>query len=235
MPAARGTIHRSRATAAGTQALLVLTNDVWNSTMSGLGVLPLRRDVPEAEAPHAVAVDELYALASRPTQVGPADDILGPAIAVADDGHLAGVEDALLSFLQIAEVVRPTPAPPRRPPPGRVTYPLWGEIYYLDPPIEGERKRFVVVSPSAWNAVSGLAGVVRMTTAAKYDRTFFPTVLGGRAQACPGELATVRSNRLRIRGDQRPSPSVLPLADMAAVLQGIVRTWGLEEALRRAS
>lgn len=234
MPVARGTIHRSLATAAGTQALLVLTNDVWNSTMSGIGVLPLRGDVPAAEAPHAVAIDELYALASRPTQVGPADDVLGPAIAVADDGQLSSVEDALLAFLQISEILGPMPAP-RRPPPGRITYPLWGEIYYLDPPIQGQRKRFVTVSPNPWNAVSGLAGVVRLTTAIKYDRTFFPTVLGGRAQACPGELATVRSTRLRIRGDQRPTPSILPLADMAAVLRAIVQTWGLEEALRRAS
>src|SRR5262249_41694583 len=77
--------------------------------------------------------------------------------------------------------------------------------------------RYVVVSTDEWNSASKVPLVVRTTTQLKSFEEF-PAINYGRAQACCPEISAVRT--ARVDRKRRPSPSRLPVSEMAAVANG---------------
>ena len=236
MPFLRGVIYAAAQQLPGTEAFLVITNDRWNQTMSQIGVLPVRRDVPEHDIPYSTPLpDGGQIVASRlvAPDIGPgATPLLGPARGSATEEVLAAVEDKLVLFLQLERLVVPAPRIPR--PVGDATrYPVWGDLYLAGSPIDGERKRRIVVSPSAWNALSGLATLVRTTTAFKLDDVAFPRIQGGAASACCGDATTMVHEQVRLSERERPYPRVATMAEMALVARGLAATHELDRAIAR--
>lgn len=236
MPFLRGVIYAAAQQLPGTEAFLVVTNDRWNQTMSQIGVLPVRRIVPEHDAPYSAPLpDGSQILASRlvaPDVSSGASPLLGVARGAVTDDVLAAVEDRLVLFLQLDRLVAPAPRIPR--PVGDATrYPIWGDIYLAGPPVDGERKRRIVVSPNAWNAVSGLATLVRTTTAFKYDDVAFPQIQGGAARACCGDATTMVHGQIRLSERERPEPRAATMAEMTRLAKGLIATHELDRAIAR--
>lgn len=236
MPIARGTIRALSSEDADTTGGLIITNDRWNANMSWVGVSPVRRAVEPYEAPYSVQLGSglfattgrIVALAAPPhphTQLGPVEAAL-----TADE--LDRCEDALCRFLQIPLLLG---AGTRIPPVlGAVTYPLWGEIYDAEPPINGERKRYVVVSPNPWNAASGSATLVRTTSPVKRGSAAFPLIQGTAARACCGEATTVPNTAIRMARRDRSTPMTTTRADMVSIARGFLVTHDLRSAATRA-
>lgn len=236
MPFLRGVIYAAAQALPATEAFLVVTNDRWNQTMSQIGVLPIRRVVPQCDAPYSTPLPSGgHVLASRlvAPDVGPtAPPLLGAARGAVMPEVLAAVEEQLILFLQLDRLRAPAPRIPG-PAGDATTYPVWGELYLAGPLINGERKRRVVVSPNAWNAASGLATLVRTTTSFKYDDEAFPKIQGGAARACCGDATTMSHEQIRLAERERPHPRVATMAEMTRIAKGFVATHGLGRALAR--
>lgn len=237
MPLARGTI---RALAGGdprTKGALIITNDRWNASMNWVGIVPVRESIEPYEAPYSARLDGgLFAAAGRvvalvapphpASRLGSVGAILGP-------DELGRCEDALCRFLQIPLLLGPAVRSP--PVFGEPSYPLWGEIYYAEPPINGELKRYIVVSPNLWNAASGIVTLVRTTSKAKYDSEMFPAIQGTAAHAVCGEATAVPQGMIKFgRRVKRPTPITTTRRDMVSIARGILVTHGLESAAKRA-
>jgi len=205
--------------------------------MPSVGVIAIRRSVDPGEAPYATRLDAgSFAVAPRLVSVlapEDADSPLGSLVSVISPAELDAVEDRLCSFLQLPGVLGPIPRQVRALY-ARDPYPVWGDIYLADPLIGQERKRYVVVSPNAWNSVAPTATIVRTTTATKHDHVAFPPVQRGKAHACCGEATSVPRNALRLASRDRPIPSTLTLGDMVSIARGIATTHQLGDAVRRA-
>ncbi|MHB1162566.1 MAG: hypothetical protein ACYC66_08785 [Chloroflexota bacterium] len=156
---------------------------------------------------------------------------LGRPLVVLDDVRLALVEDVLCHILALEELCRAEPGRPRLPA-GAIDYPLWGEIYWAGEPIDGEYKRWVVVSRDDWNRATGTSILVRTTSQKKRSGPEFPSIQKGQARACCGDATTILARRIRHQG-KRPDPERLNTQDMAAIARGIVETHGLAGALER--
>jgi mRNA-degrading endonuclease toxin of MazEF toxin-antitoxin module len=214
-----------------TVAVLVLTNNRWNATMHSVGVVPLR--MPDGNtsplAPIVSTSPALQAVAGRLLVVEKAS--LGAARFVFEGEQLAPVEDALMEVLALDDLFR---SPPRRPPSpsGAVTYPRWGEVYYVaGQRFDTEHKRYVVVSNDRWNRADGTAIAVRTTTQARRWGAAFPDIQQGVARACCGDATAFAARRFILR--TRPQPAWLPLADMTAIARGLVETHQLHAAVER--
>jgi hypothetical protein len=141
------------------------------------------------------------------------------------------VEDKLVDVLALVDLCCSDPLPPHSPS-GAVTYPRWGDIYWVKGfDTGGQDKRYVVVSHDHHNAATGRPFVVRTTTAPKRNAQDFPLVQNGDAHTCPGELQTAPTDRVEMR--KRPRPDSLNLADMSATAYGLVSTLELEAAVVR--
>jgi hypothetical protein len=144
---------------------------------------------------------------------------------VADGSELETVARALRGLLGHQGLLSAQPVAPPRPP-GPVSYPAWGEVYY-GPPVGGQSKRYVVVSHDLHNQATGRPVVVRTTSRQKRNHRSFPAIAAG-ARACCGDAATVAERDIRWRpGDGRPDPRSLQLADMVAIAQGMAETHGI--------
>jgi len=128
-----------------------------------------------------------------------------------------------------------TPAPRIPPPLGAGRYPVWGQIYLAGPPVQGERKRRVAVSPNAWNAISGMATFVRTTTSFDRHGPEFPQIQGGASRACCGDVTTFEHGRVLLAPRDQPVPQVVTMRDMVAIGRGLVVTHELESAAARAA
>lgn len=237
MPVARGSIRAINTADATTRAVLVITSDRWNARTNSVGVLPIRSEVESFEGSFSVELQNgLFAVAARiEAVVAPPhpQSRLGQVLAVATAAQLEECEDALLHYLQIPLLLgSATRFPPVL---GQPTYPLWGEIYYAEPPIDDERKRYVVVSPNTWNAASGLVSVVRTTSKTKWDSELFPPLQRGAAFACCGELTTILHGAIRYgTRAKRPDPMTTTRLDMNSIAHGFLAAHGSEGAVLRA-
>lgn len=237
MPLARGTVRAIRSDDPRTKGALIITSDRWNASTNWVGVIPIRESVEPYEAPYSAQLDNgLFAGAARiaalvaPPHPG---SRLGPVEAVLNAAEMGRCEDALCRFLQIPLLLSSSVRLP--PLLGEPTYPLWGEIYYAEPPIDDERKRYIVVSPNAWNAASGMATLVRTTSREKYESEMFPAIQGATTRACCGEATTVPHGMVRFgRRIKRPDPMTTTRADMVSIARGFLVTHGLEAAAQRA-
>ncbi|MDO8465242.1 MAG: hypothetical protein Q7S46_08330, partial [Gallionella sp.] len=233
---ARGTVRAIASDDPLTKGALIITNDRWNSSTSWVGVIPVRESVEPYEVPYSVQLDNrLFATAGRIGALVAAPhqrSRLGAVEVVLTPKELARCEDALCHFLQIPLLLGPAVRLP--PVLGQPDYPLWGEIYYAEPPINDELKRYIVVSPNSWNAVSGTASLVRTTSQMKYDSELFPPIQNGAARACCGEATTVRHGMLRFGSRvRRPAPMTTTRPDMARIARAFLVTHGLDASARR--
>ncbi|MBI4493591.1 MAG: hypothetical protein HY690_12445 [Chloroflexi bacterium] len=208
-----------------------MTSDDWNERMLEVGVVPLHASTGKvtALAPLVCDAPPLQALPGRLVSV--AKEALGGARLVLDERQMARVEDALCEVLALRGLCREPPARPRSPS-GPVSYPRWGEVYYVaGQNIGGERKRYVVVSNDFWNSASESVIAVRTTTAARRWGLEFPAIQRGAARACCGDAASLVTRHFNLR--QRPQPEWLTTEDMAAIARGLVETHQLHAALSR--
>jgi hypothetical protein len=215
----------------------VLTNDRWNQSMLQIGAIAIRESVEPFDAPYAVPFAGGGALvASRIVSSDQSSDLplLGPVISALDSAALAAIEDRLCEFLQLPALFTPSPHVPG--PLGDASrYPVWGQIYRAGLLINGERKRRLVVSPNAWNAVSELATLVRTTTSFARYGDEFPQIQRGAARACCGDAITFEHSSVRLARRDRPSPHTATMPDMIAVGRGLMAAYELADAVRRLS
>jgi mRNA-degrading endonuclease toxin of MazEF toxin-antitoxin module len=215
----RGEVHRLAGRQAG---ILVLTNDTWNRLMGSVGGVLV---AAAGSDPLAVALPGFGGVALCAVLLAIPLRLLGRLEHVAAAAELTEIAEAVRGLLGHPGLLSSPPeAPPR--PPGPVTYPAWGQVYY-GPPIGGESKRYVVVSHDLHNRSTGRPAVVRTTSRHKRDHRSFPAIRAG-ARACCGDAATVAERDLRCRpGDGRPEPPSLTLLDMVAIAHGMAETHGI--------
>lgn len=204
--------------------------------MSSVGVVPIRSRVEtfdqpfSVELPHGVSV-----VASRLVSTDERDPklaLLGPASGSLDAATLAAVEDKLRDFLQLPQLLQQSPHV-LRPLGDASAYAVWGQIYLAGPRLDGERKRRIVVSPNAWNAVSEMATLVRTTTSFERFGPDFPKIQGGSVRACCGDLTTMPLQSVLLNPRERPVPSTATMTDMQSIARGLVVSHDLDASLRR--
>lgn len=208
-----------------TRAWLVLSIDDWNERLQRYVGVPLQDPRPTEMpfAPHIVVGGTvLEAMVGRLAPLFP--EQLGGALAALADGDVATVEAALRDLLGFPLLFSPNPTRPR-PPAGQITYPLWGELYYVGPRIGGELKRFVCVSINEWNRADDSALFVRTTCQRKRSTDWFPYIQNGRAQAACGDVAFATGRAVDFR--QRPPFPTVSLPDMLAIARGLADVLGL--------
>lgn len=227
-----------RTGASRSHAVLILTSPEWNATMSQVGGVVVRQHVAALEEPHCVglaggdiavccAVVSLLAPSLEESPIGEAIRDLGPE-------ELEQVEDRVAMFLRLPQLAAGRPLRPELPgDPAR--YPLWGDVYYAEPLIDDERKRYVIMSPNAWNAVAPYVSLVRTTSRDKANVAAFPLIEGGAARAACGDLSVRRHGEIIIDPRSRPTPRTVSFGDMSVIARGIARTHLLEGAISRLS
>lgn len=100
-----------------------------------------------------------------------------------DPDALAAVEDAVAGLLLLPELIANPDFAPGSP---DGDYPRWGSIYYAEPPIEGQIKRWLVVSHNHFNAATGKAVCLRTTSNTSLKDMEAPYIELGLALAvCP--------------------------------------------------
>ena len=207
--------------------LLVVTNDLWNSRMNSVGGVLVSPGSGSDAFP--VRLGMLGASANPTRLLALTKDRLEPAPSYkARAPEMHAIEATLRTVMAIQELLQIPPKPPGLPA-GAVEYPLWGEIYY-GPAIQGQPKRYVVVSINMHNAKAGRVLAVRLTSKPKRSRTgiAFPIVSKGSGHACCGDVSYLESAMLRWRsGEGRPKPSSLAMPDLVEVIRGIKETLAL--------
>ena len=234
MPVLRGTVHALEIPGTKTTAAVVVTNDRWNAAMARVAVLPVRLELLPGEDRYAIAYRSGFITAARVLSVfAPPDPLspLGPMIDALEEDALAAIEVRLCEFLELPALLGGRPSI-RRPTGDTSAYPLWGEIY-RGPLLAGERKRFVVVSPSEWNRTSGMASGVRTTTQLKIDDIWFPRLADGPTRAACGDATTFATDEWRLAKRDRPSPFTTTVRDMVAIARGLADVYDLDAALGR--
>lgn len=235
MPCLRGWIYGPAQERPGTSGFAVVTNDRWNQVMTRVGVLPIRTKVEPFDAPYSIDLaDGGHVVASR--LVAPhvlETPLLGPVMGSIDPDTLAAVEDRLCAFLQIPELLQASPriAQPRG---DATSYAVWGSVYLAGAELDGERKRRIVISPNPWNAVSGMATLVRTTTSFERRGIEFPQIQAGRARACCGDATTFDLSAVRLLPRERRTPATATMRDMMAIARGLIVTHDLDAAVRRS-
>jgi mRNA-degrading endonuclease toxin of MazEF toxin-antitoxin module len=216
-----------RPSTAGTEGVLVLTNDRWNDAMNSVGVVPLKQ--PFAEPTRLTPmVGALQAEAGKLFNL-PQGQVAEPLMAP-DGDELQAVEIGVCDVLDLARLTGSNPRSPQ-PPPGQINYPRWSEIYWVGGSnTGGETKRYIVVSNDFWNQQMQSSIVVRTTTSPRRRGSDeFPEIQQGGALAVCGEATLVPAGAVNAR--QRPNPSRLNLRDMTAIAFGVAHVLELHDTL----
>jgi mRNA-degrading endonuclease toxin of MazEF toxin-antitoxin module len=199
----------------------VSTND-WNRAMSDVVAVPLDDEDVVGGVPSASEVDvhgESVVAVAGALQSISTEHELGPFVAMAAAEDVQDVERQIAELLQLRSLCGPAPrALPVIGHPDR--YPRWSEIHFGprrgDPP---ETKRYVVVSDNVWNATMPRVLCVRTTCSPRCGGAGFPEIQGGRAEACCGNITSLRTGALSLRG--RASPPSVGLLDMVTIARDI--------------
>jgi mRNA-degrading endonuclease toxin of MazEF toxin-antitoxin module len=224
----RGYIFDVEGKSANTVGALVLTNNVWNRIMSGVAAVPVRG--PAVRPPQGALRIRGMGWIDLPAMAHLPQAKLTNALYKLTPEAMDRVEDKVVEVLALVDLCCGDPLPPHSPP-GAVTYPRWGDIYWTQGfDTGGQDKRYVVVSHDHHNAATQRPFLVR-TTAPKCNAQDFPLVQGGAAHTCPGELRTAPSAAVEMR--KRPKPDSLNVHDMAATAYGLVSTFELGSAIVR--
>lgn len=234
----RGAVYAlQRSGAAGSHAVAILTTNTWNSAMAQVGAVVIREMPATFEAPHAVELTGGHAIACAVVSLDApplSSSVVGELIRSLSPEELNEIEDRVCSFLDLPRLLAGRPVRPELP--GDPTrYPVWGDIYRAGPVIDGERKRYAIVSPNRWNSVAPYVTVVRTTSRDKANVAAFPLIERGNARASCGDMSLRGTPEVLLDPRDRPAPRTLSHADMTAIGKGIVQTHGLEAAIIRLS
>lgn len=174
----RGTCYAAPEQKDGTVGLLVLSNNVANRTTREATACPVFEAPPHDRA---VPVGPGWANIEVLT---PRSAASLPSVAFeAGEEELDGVGRALADLLLIPELTTGGYVAPE-PPAG--DYPRWGAIYYAEPPLSGQIKRWMVVSNDVFNASSDDVLCVRTTSRTDLQSPEIPLLQSGFAAAvCP--------------------------------------------------
>lgn len=114
-------------------------------------------------------------------------------IVVPSEPHMDEVSERLADLLLLPELLSD---PPRLPDAGDGgDYPRWGQIYYAEPPLGGQTKRWLVVSHDIHNRATGRVVSVRTTSNTALESFEAPCIQRGFALAvCPD---------VQVKGDER--------------------------------
>lgn len=208
-------------------ALLVVTNDLWNTRMNSVGGVLVSPGNNSDTFPVRLSTRGGWANPTRLLAL-PMERLEAVPRYRASATEMHTIEATLRTVTAMHRLLQKPPKPPDLPA-GSVNYPLWGEIYY-GPAIQGQPKRFVVVSVNIHNAKVGRVLAVRLTSKPKRSRAgiAFPLVSNGLGHACCGDISYLDSTMLRwTSGQGRPKPSSLALPDMVEVIRGIKETLAL--------
>lgn len=198
--------------------------------MPDVGAVPVR--APSAVPTHGVRVAQLGWADAHWLSAIPRSS-LGAPLQVVDEAELAHVEDRLVELMALADLCASTPMAPHSPD-GPITYPRWGDIYWVPAlaNVTHQTKRYVVVSHDHHNAAGLRPLIVRTTSQTKRNLTDFPEIQGGGVHACCGEVRSQRAVGIEL--GRRPAPDALSIDDMSAVAYGIASALDLEAAVERA-
>lgn len=239
MPVLRGALYALvPSSAARSHAVVVLTTNTWNAAMSQVGAVVVRREVDDFETPHAIELAGVgraigCAIVSLDAPAQPSS-VIGPLLRMLSPDELNALEERVCAFLDLPLLTAGRPVRPELPG-DPTTYPAWGEVYRAGPPIDGERKRYVVVSPNRWNCIAPYVTVVRTTSRDKTNIDAFPRMQGGSARASCGDLSVRARGEILLMPRDRPTPRSLTYTDMAGIGRGIAFTHGLDGAIARLS
>lgn len=227
MSVERGTIWEARGQASETFGLLILSANRWNRVQRLVSACPVLR-VPDMRLPFPV-LDCGQPHCGRVVRVP--QEVLETELCSLRNQGLEQVEDSLVGLLALQTVCVD---PPRRPgqPVHPSTYPTWSKTYYADPPVEGQRKRWLVVSHDYWNAAAGSVLTVRTTSNTWHQADTFPAIQRGLALACCPDLQVKDHQMFDLA-----SVNALPQAtvdDMRRAGFGLANHFVLVAALRRA-
>lgn len=106
------------------------------------------------------------------------------------------VDEALAGLLLIPQMCSPDPTRPGTP---DGNYPQWGRIYYAEPPLDGQTKRWLIVSHNVFNAYSGFAVCVRTTSKLSLQGPMTPAIQRGFALAVATDVMVKRLDRFDLR------------------------------------
>lgn len=233
MAVLRGTLHGYTPSPSETLGLVSITNDNWNAKLSQVGFLPVRSTFPAFEQPYtAPLANGSYTTAARVVSLAPPEkpgSIVGPTQSILSLNELVALEDTLVDFFQIGRLLSNGTAGGFF---SAAAYPLWSNIYW-GPKLGEKRKRYLVVSPNAWNATSDMVSCVRLTSQFKYDNLAFPSIANATSRACCGDTTTFRTTELLLDPRNRPTPSAVSTADMRDVAIGLAHVYELRDALSR--
>jgi mRNA-degrading endonuclease toxin of MazEF toxin-antitoxin module len=202
---------------------MVVSSNHWNQESPNIGVIPLRRHYDE-EVPFPV-VEGLQAACGSVVHV--ASVRLTEELFALNAVDLNAVERSLADVLVLPSICRPDPHRPGSPRDIADEYPRWGRIYYAEPPLDGQTKRWLVVSHDYWNAGSGTALCVRTTSNDHHQSDVVPAIQRGLAYAvCPELQVKARARFDLISAAKLPQAS---LAEMRAVGIGLANVFRLLE------
>jgi mRNA-degrading endonuclease toxin of MazEF toxin-antitoxin module len=202
---------------------IVVSSNRWNREAPNIGVIPLRRRYDE-EVPFPI-VEGLQAACGSVVHIASAR-LTEELFALGDD-ELSAVERSLADLLMLPSICRPDPHRPGSPRDVENEHPRWGRIYYAEPALGGQTKRWLVVSHDYWNAGSATALCVRTTSNDSYHSDVVPAIQRGFAYAVCPELQV----KARARFDLA-STAELPQAsldEMRAVGIGLANVFRLLE------
>lgn len=162
----------------GTVGLLVVSNNVANRTTREATACPVLTSCPH---PGAVAIDGGWVDPGVlvPRSVASLTDVRFEA----DERDMLTVGSAVADLLLIGELTTGAYVAPAGPP---GEYPRWGSVYYAEPPLGGQIKRWLVVSHDHFNRATGDVLCVRTTSNTSYAGPETPLIESGFAVAvCP--------------------------------------------------
>lgn len=131
---------------------------------------------------------------------------------------MEAVCQSVADVLLLPELCSDGPLPRLRVPQG--AYPRWGHTYYAGPPLDGQTKRWIVVSHNQFNASTRVATCVRTTSNDYHHSDVTPHIQSGLALAVCIDVTT----KAQAKFDLAPRNPIaqLQLGEMKKVAYGLV-------------
>lgn len=176
----RGGVYPVSGQAETAVGLLVVSNNTNNKVRGEVTGVPVLRE-PPPRLP-TVAIEKVHVAFTALRRLPTAELTGGMTLPTPE--HLEPVWENLADALLLPELLSESPHWPPDGPAG--DYPRWGKIYYAEPPLGGQTKRWLVVSHDVHNHATARALCVRTTSNTSLQSFETPPIQRGLALAvCP--------------------------------------------------
>jgi mRNA-degrading endonuclease toxin of MazEF toxin-antitoxin module len=169
----------------------------------------------DGEHPLVTPLAERHAVVSNVVRVPDSDLELPLFEASEEEMHEVGA--SIADTLLLPELCANPPRVSSAEPAG--DYPRWGAIYYAEPPLGGQTKRWLVVSHNYFNATTGQAMCVRTTSDTSTQCDEMPFIQAGFAVAACVDLMTKAAGRFDL--ESRAQLDQLQPGEMTHVARAI--------------